>query len=291
MNVFLTGASGFVGSAVVRELIEAGHKVTGLARTETSAKVIRKAGARVLMGGLEDLDILKLGAAQADSIIHTAFVHDFAQYEKANDTDKTAINAMGEVLSGTNKPIVVTGGILGLPVINGMVTEDSMATHSFRRSEATAMALAEQGINASVVRLAPSVHDKGDKGFIPFIIGQANKNGVSAYPEDGNNRWPAVHRLDAAKLFRLAIEKPAKGALYNAVADNGIAVKEIATLIGEKLHLPVRSLSGEAAVKHFEWMNGFISFDNPATAFKTQEQLGWQPTHIGLLEDMQQHYF
>jgi nucleoside-diphosphate-sugar epimerase len=291
MKVFVTGASGFIGSAVVKELIDAGHQVIGLARTETSAKAIRDAGAEVLMGSLEDLDVLKQGTLQADGVIHTAFIHDFTQYAKANDTDKTAINAMGEVLMGTNKPIIVTAGILGLPSINGMITEDSAAQNSPRSSEVTAMALAEKGVNASVVRLPPSVHDKGDKGFVPFIIQQARKNGVSAYPAEGNNRWPAVHRLDAAKVFRLAVEKAAKGALYNAIGDHGFEVKRIAELIGKKLDLPIVSLSGEEATQHFEWMSGFIGFDSPATSFKTQEQLGWKPTQIGLLEDLQQNYF
>lgn len=291
MKVFVTGASGFIGTAVVRELIGAGHTVVGLARSESSAEAIHNAGAEVLTGSLEDLDILKQGASQADGVIHTAFIHDFIQYAKSNDVDKAAIAAMGEVLIGTTKPIIVTAGTLGLPAINGMITEDSAAINSRRSSEAAAMALAEKGIHASVIRLSPSVHDKGDKGFVPFIIQQARKNGVSAYPAEGNNRWTAVHRLDAAKLYRLAIEKASKGARYNGVTDTGIEVKRIAELIGKKLNLPVTSLSGEDAIKHFEWMSGFIGFDSPATSFKTQEQLGWKPTHIGLLEDMQQNYF
>ncbi|ANE51939.1 SDR family oxidoreductase [Flavisolibacter tropicus] len=291
MKVFVTGASGFIGSAVVKELISAGHQVIGLARTDSSAKTISDADADVLMGSLEDLDILKQGASQADGVIHTAFIHDFTQYAKANEADTAAINAMGEALMGTSKPLVVTAGILGLPSINGIITEDSAAQNSPRSSEATAMALAEKGVNASVVRLPPSVHDKGDKGFVPFIIQQARKNGVSAYPGEGNNRWPAVHRLDAAKVFQLAVEKGAKGALYNVIGDRGIEVKRIAELIGTKLNLPVASLVGEEAREHFEWMVGFIGFDSPATSFKTQERLGWKPTHIGLLEDMQQNYF
>ncbi|ACU04553.1 SDR family oxidoreductase [Pedobacter heparinus] len=291
MKVFVTGASGFVGSAVVKELIHSGHQVIGLARSEKSAKSIHETGAEVLMGSLEDLDVLQQGALQADGIIHTAFIHDFNQYAKANDTDKAAINAMGNVLIGTEKPIIITAGILGLPKSNGFITENDKARNSPRSSEITALALAEKGLNASVIRLSPSVHDADDKGFIPFIIQQAQKNGVSAYPLDGSNHWPAVHRMDAATIFRLALERAAKGALYNAVADNGIPVKAIAELIAHKLKLPLVSLSGDDLTKHFEWMSGFISFDSPATNLVTQRQLGWKPTHIGLLEDMEQNYF
>ncbi|WP_370900100.1 SDR family oxidoreductase [Chryseobacterium gossypii] len=291
MKVFVTGASGFIGSAVVKELIGAGHQVTGLARSESSAKAVSDAGAEVLMGDLEDLDVLKQGASRAEGVIHTAFIHDFSQYAKANDADKAAIRAMGEVLAGTQKPFIITAGILGLSKTNRLITEDDLSKDSPRSSEATAMELAENGINASVIRLPPSVHDKGDKGFIPFIISQARKNGVSAYVGEGNNHWPAVHRLDAAKLFRLAMEKAERGMRYNATGDQGIQLKRIAELIGEKLELPVRSLSGEDAQKHFEWMSGFIGIDSPASSLKTQEHLNWRPAHIGLLEDMQANYF
>ncbi|MBT1696031.1 SDR family oxidoreductase [Fulvivirgaceae bacterium PWU4] len=291
MKIFVTGASGFIGSAVVRELIDAGHQVIGLARTAESAKQISNAGGEVLMGSLEDLNILKQGASMADGVIHTAFIHDFTQYAKANEVEKAVINSMGEAMMGTNKPIVVTAGILGLPVVNGIITEESRAQNSPRSSEATAMTWAAKGVNISVVRLPPSVHDKGDKGFVSFIIQQARKNGVSAYPADGHNRWPAVHRLDAAKIFRLVVEKGVKGALYNAIGDSGIEIKKIATLIGEKLNLPVASVTGEEAIKHFEWMTGFIGFDSPATGLKTQAQLDWKPVQIGLLEDLEKHYF
>lgn len=291
MKVFVTGASGFIGSALVRELLRAGHQVIGLARSEASAKQVSDAGAEVLKGSLEDLEILKQGAMQTDGVIHTAFFHDFTQFAKATEMDKAAINVMGEALIGTTKPIVVTAGILGLPLINGSITEESLSPAFPRASEAMALTLAEKEVNASVIRLAPSVHDKGDKGFVPFIIGQALKNGVSAYPAEGNNRWPAVHRQDAARAFRLAIEKGAKGALYNVVGEHDIKVKHIAALISEKLNIPLMSLSGEEIEKHFEWMSRFIAFDSPATNFKTKEQLGWNPTHIGLLDDMQQNYF
>jgi nucleoside-diphosphate-sugar epimerase len=186
---------------------------------------------------------------------------------------------------------VVTAGILGLPQQDGYTTESVRSAHALRPSEATALALAETGVQASVVRLSPSVHDKGDKGFVPFLIQQARQHGVSAYPGDGNNRWPAVHRLDAARLFRRALEKAATGTCYHGVAEEGIPVREIAELIGRQLQLPVASLEGEAAARHFEWMTTFIGFNSPSTSLQTQEQLGWQPVHTGLLEDMALHYF
>ncbi|MCV2487508.1 SDR family oxidoreductase [Flavobacterium sp. SH_e] len=291
MKIFVTGASGFIGSAVVRELISAGHQVIGLARSEKSAQIIRDLGAEALIGDLEDLEILKYGTLQADAVIHIAFFHDFTQFAKATEMDKEAINAMGEALLGTNKPLIVTAGTLGLPLINGIITEESRSSGIPRSSETTALALAEKGINASVIRLAPSVHDKGDKGFVPFIIAQARKNGISAYPENGSNRWTAVHRLDAAKAFRLAAEKGIKGALYNVVGEYSIEIKSIATLISEKLNLPSASLSGDDLTAHFEWMSRFISFDSPAENVKTQKLLNWKPEQIGLLEDMKQNYF
>lgn len=296
MKIFVTGASGFIGSAVVRELIGAGHQVIGLARSEKSAKVISDTGAEVLEGALEDLEILQKGAENSDGIIHCGFNHDFMKggnstFLDATVTDKNAINAMGEMLSGTPKPIVITAGMLGLPIINGVITEESKAENSLRSSEATALALVEKGINAAVIRLAPSVHDIGDYGFIPAIISLARKNGISAYPNEGKNHWCAVHRLDAAKAFRLAVEKSNKGALYNIVGDKGIELKTIATLIGNTLNLPVQSVSDNELTKHFEWMSHFITMDCPATNLKTQELLGWKPTNIGLLEDMKQNYF
>jgi nucleoside-diphosphate-sugar epimerase len=290
MKIFVTGASGFVGSAVVSELISAGHQVIGLARSEESAKIVRDLGAEVLSGDLEDLDILKQGALEADGVIHTAFIHDYSQYLKAAEVDKNTINAIGETLIGTQKPFVVTTGMLGLPAIDGFVTEESSAENSPRGSELTTLALAEKGVNASVVRLARSVHDKGDKGFVSFVVAQARKNGVSAYPNSGDNQWCAVHRTDAAKAYRLAIEKSTKGAVYNIVGENGIKIKEIAELIGKELNLPVQSVSGDDIVNHFEWLSPFIASDGAATSLKTQEQLGWKPTQIGLLQDIQENY-
>ncbi len=290
MKVFVTGASGFVGSAVVKELLSAGHQVIGLARSEQSAKIVSEAGAEVLMGSLEDLDTLKQGASEADGVIHAAFSHDFTDYLKASELDKTAINTMCQAMLGTAKPIVVTAGILGLEPIEGAITEESSTANSPRLSEATALALAEKGVHASVVRFPPSVHDKGDKGFVPFLIQLARNKGVAAYLE-GNIRWSSVHRLDAARAFRLAVEKSAKGAVYNVIGDNGIALRDMALLIGEKLNVPIKSLKDEEIDSHFDWMGRFIRFDSYATNQKTKELLDWEPTHIGLLEDMEENYF
>ena len=291
MKVFVTGASGFIGTAIVQGLMEAGHRVTGLARSQESAEKIRAAGAEVLMGDLQSAGILQQGVSSADGVIHTAFIHDFNQYATAGEIDKAAIHAMGEALMGTGKPMVVTAGILGLPAIDGVVTEESKATASLRSSETAALTLAEAGVNASVIRLPPSVHDKGDRGFIPFIIQQAKMKGISAYPDDGNNRWPAVHRQDAANLFIKALERSARGALYNAIGDNGIPLIKIAALIGEKLNTPLTSVSGDAMMSHFDWMSRFIAFDCPARAIQTQSELDWNPVHLGLLEDMRKNYF
>lgn len=291
MKVFVTGASGFIGSEIVKDLLTAGHEVIGLARSDDSARTIKDAGAQVLYGSLDDPDSLKQGALLADGIIHTAFIHDFKHYDNAASTDKAAIETMGDMLRGSGKPMVVTGGILGLPKTNGFVTERDAAPAVPRASEATAMALAEGDVNVSVMRLPPSVHDVKDKGFIPAIINIARQKGFSAYVGEGNNRWPAVHRMDAARAFRLALEKGAKGALYNAVADEGIALRDIAGLISEKLNISAKSISPDEALEHFDWMGRFIVFDSPATSHETQRQLNWKWEHIDLLEDMARNYF
>ncbi|MEC3875576.1 SDR family oxidoreductase [Chryseobacterium salviniae] len=297
MKVFVTGASGFIGSAIVKELIDAGHQVVGLARSEKSAEKIGNAGAQAVEGSLKDLEIIKQNALNADGIIHVAFSHDFmnsndiSQFPKAAELDRVAIETMGEALMGTEKPLVVTAGLLGLPLINGKITEESIAENSLRFSEATALKLAEKGVYASVIRLAPSVHDIGDYGFVPFIISQARKNGVSAYPGNRRNRWTGIHRLDAARLFRLALEKAEPGALYNGVEDESLELKKLAEIIGEKLHIPVEAVSGEDLNEHFEWLAHFITMDCPVTNHKTKEQLGWEPVNIGLLKDIEQNYF
>ena len=252
MKIFVTGASGFIGSKVVKELVETGHEVTGLARSDESAKVVTDAGAKVLKGNLEDLDVLKQGVSQADAVLHTAFVNDFANFAKSNEIDKAAIEAMDEVLLGTSKPIVVTGGILGLPKTNGFATEADTAPELPRSSEAAAMALVEKNINASVVRLPPSVYGAGKYGLVSLIMELAQKNSLSVYIGEGNNRWPTVHYMDAAHLFCLAIEKGLKGMRYNAVGKEGVTMRDIAESIGEKLNIPVKSVSAEEAPKYLE---------------------------------------
>lgn len=297
MKIFVTGASGFIGSAIVRELIDAGHHVTGLARSENSAKKIEMAGGKAVEGNLTNLEILKQNALNADGIIHAAFSHDFmssndiSQFPKAAEMDRLAIETMGKALRGTHKPLIVTAGLLGLPLVNGNITEESVAENSLRASEAAALKLAEEGVHTSVIRLAPSVHDVDDQGFIPFIISQARKNGVSAYPGDGSNRWTGIHRLDAARLFRLALEKGAHGALYNGVEDEYIQMKKLAELIGGKLSLPVKAVSGDELNNHFEWLSHFITMDCPVTNLKTKQQLAWEPVNISLLKDIEKNYF
>lgn len=292
MKVFVTGASGFIGSAIVQELLNAGHQVIGLARSDESAKALQDCGAEVLRGSLEDTDSLKKGAGSSDGVIHAAFIHDFSKFEAAAATDKAAIEAIGSVMAGSRRPLIVTGGLAGIkPGSGGLVTEDDAAPAFPRASEATALALAESGIAASVIRLPPSVHDKGDGGFIPALIGIAKQKGVSAYVGDGSNQWPAVHRADAARLYRLALEKGAGGKRYNGIGDSGIPVREIAEAIGKHLNFPVVSKTAEEATAHFGWMGRFIVLDAPSSAKQTEEFLGWRPTGIGLLEDMNENYF
>jgi nucleoside-diphosphate-sugar epimerase len=291
MKVFVTGASGFVGSAVVPELLQAGHQVLGLARSDASAQALLAAGAEVLRGDLTDLDSLKRGAAAADGVIHLAFIHDFSQYQTAAATDHQAITAMGSVLAGSDRPLVVTSGLAGFAA-GRLATEHDEPTAGARTSEQAMLALVPQGVRASAVRLAPSVHDTGDHGFVPYLIQVARQKGESAYIGDGSNRWPAVHRLDAARLFRLALEHGTAGARYHGVADEGLAFRDLAAIIGRHLNVPVVSKSVEEAPEHFGWMARFAALDMAGSSALTQQWLGWQPTHPGLLTDLQQgHYF
>lgn len=297
MKVFVTGASGFVGSGVVKELLSNGYQVVGLARSEESAKSIREAGAEVLRGDLETLDILQKGARETDGVIHTAFIHDFSDYQSNALKDQKAIEAMGEVLKGTDKPIVVTGGTLGLPLINGKVTEESKApADSIRFSEKAFVSLSESGVRASIVRLSPSVYGNSESGFKGgfgvMLAEQAKAKGLAAYIGEGNNVWPSVHRTDAAKLFRLALEKGEIGARYNAVNnDQPLSMKDFAELIGQKLDIPVKSLPQAEAAEYFTWMTFFVGADCPATNVKTQEKLGWEPSENSFIKELDQYFF
>lgn len=291
MRVFVTGATGFVGSAVVKELINNGHQVLGLARSDASANALIAAGAEVHRGDLTDLDSLRSGAAAVDGVIHTGFIHDFTRYKEMCEVDKIAIEAIGAELAGTNRPFIVTSG-------TALVSPGSLATENIipapgasvhpRVSEQTADALAEMGINTAVVRLSPSVHGAGDYGFVPMLIKLAREKGVSAYIGEGQNRWSAVHRLDTAVLYRLALENATPKARFHGVAEEGITVKAIAEVIGKQLNIPVVSISNEEAAAHFGWLAGFAGLDCPASGKITQESLGWKPTHIELLADMEQ---
>jgi nucleoside-diphosphate-sugar epimerase len=297
MRVFVTGASGFIGSAVVRELVQAGHEVVGLARSDRAADAVEAAGASVHRGDLEDLDSLRRGAGEADAVIHTAFNHDFTVSRRdASQTDRRAVEAMAETLAGSNRRLVITSGTAGLAP-GRLATEDTtpdLAADSVGRYavEEMAVSFVPRGVSVSVVRFPPTVHGRGDHGFVSLLIGIARDKGFSAFIADGANRWPAVHRLDAAHLFRLAVEGAPAGARLHGVGEEGIPIRDIAEVIGRHLNLPVRSITRDQAGGHFGFLAAFLALDCPASSAKTQELMGWHPAQPGLIADLEQgHYF
>jgi nucleoside-diphosphate-sugar epimerase len=306
MRVFVTGASGWIGSAVVPELIGAGHEVTGLARSDASAAALTSAGAKVHLGTLDDLDSLLSEAAASDGVIHLAFKHDLAfsgNFQGAADADRRAVETFGEALGGSGRPFVIASGTLGLapgrvgterdghgadtgaaPLIGGAQTRWTNAE--------MALSLASRGVRSSIVRLAPTVHGEGDHGFMATLIDIARAKGVAGYIGDGSNRWPTVHRIDAAHLFRLALEEAPAGSTLHGVADEGVPIRDVAKVIGRHLDLPVVAISPEGAAEHFAWLAGFLAADSPASSALTRELVGWQPMHPGLIDDLDQgHYF
>jgi nucleoside-diphosphate-sugar epimerase len=297
MRVFVTGATGFIGSATVRDLIEAGHQVVGLARSEEGAAAVKAAGAEVRRGTIEDLDLLRDAAAAADGVIHTAFIHDWSNMAKAAEADRLAIEALGEALAGSDRPLVVSSGtaLIAGASPGAVVTEDTDAPDPSplpRVSEQTALSFAGKGVRASAIRLAPTVHGEGDHGFVAMMIGVAREKGVAAYIGDGSNVWPAVHRLDAARLFRLALESAPAGFRAHATDEQGVPFREIAKAIGRGLDVPVKSVTGDEVGAHFGGFAMFAGLDNPASSTLTRERLGWRPEHVGLIEDLDAgHYF
>ena len=306
MKVFVTGASGWIGSAVIPELLEAGHTVVGLARTSESAVRIESLGGQVFRGSLDDLDGLREAAAASDGVIHLAFMHDVAfsgGFEQAAQADRLAIETFGDALAGSERPLLIASGTLGLAIgrvateLDGHTLDAGVAalgggpSARWANAEYT-LSLVERGVRASIVRLAPTNHGVGDNGFITSLIGIARDKGIAGYVGDGSSRWNAVHRLDTAHLFALALEGAPAGSTLHAVAEEGVSGRDIAAVIGKHLNLPVSSIIPKDAASHFGWMAHFVAMDSPVSSVLTRQLLGWNPTHVGLIEDLDQgHYF
>ncbi|MGW4461859.1 SDR family oxidoreductase [Micromonospora sp. NPDC004704] len=294
MRIFVTGASGWIGSAVIPELLDAGHRVLGLARTDTAAASVTALGAEVQRGNLDDLDSLRAGAAASDGVIHLGYNHDFSRMEAAARTDLAVINAIGAELEGTDRPFVVASGLLGL-VSGRAATELDLpdpGAHPRIAGVQAAMSFVPHGVRSSSVRFAPTVHGPGDHGFIAVLVGVAREKGVSGYIDDGTNRWPAVHRLDAANLVRLAVENAPAGSALHATAEEGVPTRAIAEAIGRGLDLPVVSVPADKAGDHFGWIGRFFGTDAPASNSATRRLLGWNPAQAGLIADLDAgHYF
>jgi nucleoside-diphosphate-sugar epimerase len=306
MRIFITGASGWIGSAVTAELIGNGHEVVGLARSDASAAAITAAGATAYRGSLDDLDGLRSAAAASDGVIHLAFKHDMAfsgGFAAAADADRAAVEVFGEALAGSDRPLVIASGTLGLmPGQLATERDGHGSSEAIQRAgagpqtrHATAelvLSMASRGVRSSILRLSPTVHGDGDHGFMASIVGIARSTGISGYIGDGANRWPAVHRFDAAHLCCLAVENAPAGSTLHAVADEGVPIRDIAEVIGRHLNVPVQSIAPADAPEHFTWLAGFIGLDSPASSALTRELLAWEPTHPGLIEDLDQgHYF
>jgi nucleoside-diphosphate-sugar epimerase len=287
MRIFVTGATGFIGSAVVQELLKAGYQVLGLARSDEGARTLAATGAEVQRGDLTDLESLRSGAAQSDGVIHTAFIHDFSKFQENCAIDKSAIETLGTALAGSNRPLIVSGG-LGLIAPGRVATEDAALPanpHMPRVSEQAAETFVARGVRVASIRL-PQVHNPLKQGLISYAVAIAREKGVSAYIGDGSNRWPAVHLLDAAPVYKLALEKAPAGARYHAVAEEGVRMRDIAEAIGRGLKVPVVSKSPEEAGAHFGWLGLFAGMDMPASSALTQERLGWKATHTDMLSDL-----
>jgi len=306
MRIFVTGASGWIGSAVVPELIGAGHQVVGLARSDASAAALTAAGAAVHRGTLDDLDGLRSAAAASDGVIHLAFKHDLAfsgDFQGAADADRRAVETFGEALAGSDRPLVIASGLLGLAPGRVATEQDGHGPDAavaafgggpqarWETAEFT-LSLATQGVRSSIVRLPPTNHGDGDNGFMATLVGIAREKGAAGFIGDGANRWPAVHRLDSARLFRLAVETAPAGSTLHAVADEGVPIREVAEVTSRHLDVPAVSISPEDAGEHFSWLAGFIGLDSHASGAQTHESMGWRPTQPGLIEDLEQgHYF